>query len=158
MSLDINTPRGVLSKHYEEIAVCKYLAHFPDSDVAFTPKDQPAVLDAFIVKNGVISTGIEVKTRNLTMEQLHAYNDDWLVTFDKLDKCRVVCQQLGIEFVGFLYLIPEDTLLMKRISNEQGEWVAKFYTDKTITQRTINGGSIERVNAYINMAGAGVLR
>lgn len=157
MSLDIDTPRGVMSKHYEEIALRKFLSHFSDSEIVLTPKDKPATIDALISKNGIAVAGVEVKTRNMTLEQLHNWDDEWLVTFDKLDKGRVLCQQLGIDFYGFLYLIPEDALLYKRISDETGEWKAQFRTDKTLTQATINGGSIERINAFINMAGAGLL-
>ena len=54
-------------------------------------------------------------------------------------------------FIGFLYLIPDDLLITKQISNAQGEWTCDFRTEITETQETVNGGKIERLNAFIDL-------
>ena len=54
--------------------------------------------------------------------------------------------------IGLLYSIPDDTILMWEITNSEGDYLFKFNVEKTVTQETVNGGTIERENAFLPMA------
>ena len=49
-------------------------------------------------------------------------------------------------------------LITQKISDKDGKWTCNFRTDITETQETINGGKIERLNAYIDVSGAKQIR
>ena len=57
--------------------------------------------------------------------------------------------KLCIPALGFLYSIPDDVILMWQITDREGNYKFDFRVEKTITQATINGGQIERENAYL---------
>jgi hypothetical protein len=79
------------------------------------------------------------------------------VTFDKLEKGRRISHALQVPFIGFLYLMPSDLLLVQQISNEYS-YVPEITLMQTETQKTINGGRITRSNAYIDMSNATQLK
>jgi hypothetical protein len=94
----------------------------------------------------------------MSLEQLQKWNNEWLITFDKIEAGRYVANSLGVPFIGFLYLIPDDLLITKQLSNAKGEWTCEYRTDVTETQETINGGKIARLNAYIDLTDAKHIR
>ncbi len=42
------------------------------------------------------------------LTELQKWNNEWLITFDKIEAGRYVANSLGVPFIGFLYLIPDD--------------------------------------------------
>jgi hypothetical protein len=101
---------------------------------------------------------VEQKSRNMSLEQLQNWDNEWLITYEKIEAGRYVANSLGVPFIGFLYLIPDDLLITKQLSNAHGEWTCDFRTALTETQETINGGKIVRENAYIDLTGAKHIR
>jgi hypothetical protein len=101
---------------------------------------------------------VEQKSRNMSLEQLQKWDNEWLITYEKIEAGRYVANSLGVPFIGFLYLIPDDLLITKQLSNANGEWTCDFRTALTETQETINGGKIVRENAYIDLTGAKHIR
>jgi hypothetical protein len=94
---------------------------------------------------------VEQKSRNMTLEQLQKWDYEWLITYDKIEAGRYVGNSLGVPYIGFLYLIPDDLLITQKISDANGQWTCDYRTAITETQETINGGKIERLNAYIKL-------
>lgn len=153
--LDVQSKRGQSSLEFERKAIEKFsLAH---SDFRFieTPKDRPALVDGVMMRGGVLSAVVEVKVRNVSRRQMRVqFKDEWLVTADKIDGGRALGLMLSVPFVGMLYLIPDEVLMVLKITDDQGEWMFPFDRRKTITRKTINGGEAERVNAFLPLATA----
>ena len=158
MSLDINTPKGRITLMQERQAARLFERKFSPYVYVETDKSQPVPHDA-IVKNGdKILSVVETKCRNMTLDQLqNKYDNTWLITWEKLQSCVEVANQLDVPFYGFLYLIPERVLLIQQIWNKR-RYVSLSKIETTQTQRTVNGGQTIRVNAFIDMRSAKVLR
>jgi hypothetical protein len=157
--LDVNSPKGQESLEHELRAVQLWSHHYTDFTYVHTPKDGPALVDAVIVDNDTnVVAVVEQKSRNMSLEQLQKWNMEWLITMDKIEAGRYVGNALGVPYIGFLYLIPDDLLITQKISDKDGKWTCEFRTDITETQETINGGKIERLNAYIDVTGAKQIR
>jgi len=158
--LDVNSPKGQESLVHEMRAVQLWQHHYPDFTYVHTPKDGSALVDAVIVEHhqADIVAVVEQKSRNMSLEQLHKWDMEWLVTHAKIEAGRTTAHALGVPFIGFLYLIPDDLLITKQLSNAKGEWTCDFRVDMTETQETINGGKITRENAFIDLTEAKHIR
>lgn len=149
--LDVLTPRGQESLEHERACAALYMAANPGIRYVGTPKDGSACVDAVLDRGGVIIGVVEQKSRVMTMLDFARYDFSWLVTFDKLVAGREVAVKFGVPLVGFLYLVPDAVLLAQRLTNPDGTFAVRLRVEHTETQRTINGGSIIRANAYIDM-------
>jgi hypothetical protein len=157
--LDVNSPKGQESLEHELRAVQLWQHHYSDYTYVHTPKNGAALVDAVIVDNDTnVVAVVEQKSRNMSLEQLNKWDTEWLVTYAKIEAGRQTAMALGVPFIGFLYLIPDDLLITKQLSNANGEWTCDFRTALTETQETINGGKIVRENAYINLTDAKHIR
>ena len=157
--LDVNSPKGQESLEHELRAVQLWQHHYTEFTYVHTPKDGPAYVDAVIINNeSQLVAVVEQKSRNMSLEQLQKWDMEWLITYDKIESGRYVANALGVPYIGFLYLIPDDLLITQKISDKDGKWTCHFRTDITETQETINGGKIERLNAYIDVTGAKHIR
>jgi hypothetical protein len=157
--MDILTPRGQESRKWEDRAVQIWSSHYPDIIYASTDKDAPCVVDAVLVKNGKIIGVVEQKSRpGMTVLDFNVtYGKRWLVTQKKLDDASEIAQTLHTKLVGFLYFPEADVLLVKTLMAPGKGWVTDIRKEHTRTQATINGGSVVRLNAYIDMTEALVL-
>lgn len=156
--MDILTPKGQETLTQEREAISLFLQSFPGFEFIETPKDTPADIDGFITKNGTIISGVEVKCRNMTADVLDTkYKYQWLVTADKLDRGVSVCERLGTDFRGFLYLVPDKMLFIVPIFSYKDGWLIEPEYEITKTQATVNGGHAERLNAYVDVSKAKVI-
>lgn len=156
--MDILTPKGQETLIQERQAVQIFMNNFPDFSFVETPKDQPADIDGFITKRGVLVSGVEVKCRMMTTEDLsRKFHYQWLVTADKLDRGVELCKRLGIDFRGFLYLVPQRILMIVPIFSFRDGWVADVDYEFSETQATVNGGTAKRLNAYVDVSRAKVI-
>lgn len=150
--MDILTKKGQISLEQEQKFIQRLNKKYMDRDRLFfqTPKNAPSACDGIIVNitTEEIAGIFESKCRDLTFEQLFAFGS-WLVTFEKLEKCKAVSELLQVPFFGFLYLIPEDRTLLWKITDEEGKYDFDFKVRETETQATINGGKAIRNNAYL---------
>ena len=152
MKLDINTPRGQRTLADEQ-KVVEWLRS-KNVDYVQTPKDLPAKVDAVLAKDGYIFAVVETKCRyNLTLNKFQRqFGNEWLITEAKIVDGEQVAAGLCVPFMGFLYLVDDDVLLVVNLST------AKRRTEETATQRTVNGGSVIRLNAYVTMDTAKVYK
>ena len=145
--MDILTEKGQQSLRHED----KMLGAIKEKynvDIIETDKDSPALCDGFMVRNGIITGVFESKCRNATVQDFEKWGS-WLVTYEKIDGLAWISNKLCIPALGFLYCIPDDAILMWHITDSEGNYKFEFKVEKTITQATINGGQIERENAYL---------
>lgn len=157
--MDILTPKGQITRQQEAKALSIFLERFPSYEFVETPKDKPADIDGFIHKDCVLLSGVEVKCRMMSYHDLmNKFDGKWLITYDKIERGISLCRSLGVDFRGFLYLVPEKILLIVRIWDfKTGETVG-MELEETRTQATVNGGSIVRLNAYVDVSHATVFR
>lgn len=157
--MDILTPRGHLTLEQEQSALALFTEKFPDYKVVETPKDKPADIDGFIVRGTSLTAGFEVKCRNMTAHELkNQFGNRWLVTADKLERGANICRGLCIPFKGFLYLVPDNMLIIQTIwAPDQGYHQDIDYIQSE-TQATVNGGRTLRLNAYISVDNATVIK
>lgn len=147
MSLDINTKKGQESLKKEAIML-NYVKNKWKVDIIETDKEVDAVCDGFIVKNGIIRAVFESKCRNLSLDELENFGS-WLVTYEKIEKCKLISKMLKVPFIGLLYLEKDNLVMYWVITNNNGEYLFDFNKMNTRTQKTINGGTINRINAYL---------
>lgn len=156
--MDILTPKGQETLRQEKKAIRLFQENFRGFDFVETPKDKPADIDGLIAKDSTLLAGVEVKCRNMTAHDLaNRYKRRWLVTADKLDRGVRTCKSLGIDFRGFLYLVPDNMLMIVPIWSYRDGWLADVELDYTETQATVNGGTAIRVNAYIDTSKAKIV-
>jgi hypothetical protein len=155
MSLDILTPRGQQTLVDEMRAAAIFEM---STGLAYhrTPDSLPAKVDAVITKQGRIAGVVETKCRYcLTRARLRdEWKDEWLVTMEKIEQAKAAAAALCVPLYGFLFLADEGVLLTQKITDEAGQYEVKFRCEKTQTQKTVNGGSVVRCNAYIDMSNA----
>ena len=157
--MDINSPLGQKSLS-DERRIAKWIEENYNLQYIETPKDSPATIDAVLVKGGEMRAIVETKCRyKLTLEKFNTtYKCTWLVTWAKVQNAIFIASSLGVPCVGFLYLVDEDILLSKRISEPDGMLAVDISLSATETKATINGGLAVRNNSYIDMRQAKVLR
>lgn len=153
--MDILTPRGQETLRQEREATSLFCNTFSGFGFVETPKDRPADIDGFILHDGYAISGVEVKCRNMSRDELfNRFNGRWLVTHDKIERCISLCRRVGVDLRGFLYLVPDKVLLIVPIWSYTRGLVCDIELDHTKTQATVNGGEALRLNAYIDVAGA----
>lgn len=164
MSLDINTERGQETLK-DEMRLAWIFESNRNRRYVHTPKALPCRADALIINDEhpgipVIEAIVESKCRyDLSCDKLlKQFRGEWLVTFNKLTESAVCCEILQVPLYGFLFLVDDDVLLIKRLYTPARGWVAKFRVEQTETQATCNGGLAIRANAYIDMRDATILK
>jgi len=157
MALDIDTTQGQQTKRWEEQCMTLLQSH---TGLTFAKTKEPCEVD------GVLSDGdkqlryvVEQKSRQMTYDRLMKdFDGYWLVTADKLTHLATAAKTLHAPAVGVLYLVPDETVLVLRLMDDTGRMLVPYRSEETVTQRTINGGSARRVNAFISMKKAAVYR
>lgn len=155
--MDILTERGKETLEQERDAVAVWLNHYPDLTYNETPKGRPADIDAILTnKRHEIIGVVETKCRvSMSLREFdEEYESMWLVTFDKILRGIDVSNALQVPLVGFLYFPHDITLLVKNIYCPRNGLQTPMEVRNTKTQRTVNGGTIMRDNAYIDMSKA----
>jgi len=156
--LDINTPKGRICAEQQREAL-EILKETTGRSFLMTADDNSADIDAFSInEKGSLESVMEIKSRDMTLNQLQDFKDEWLVTFNKIISGLHFSSMLKVPFYGVLHLIPDQKVLTIKIADEHGEACVPFRVDRTQTQKTCNGGQVVRVNAYINMASAKVFQ
>jgi hypothetical protein len=153
--MDILSERGQQSLADEQKARDIFLSNYPMYSYIQTQKDQPADIDALLVRDGTIHGVVETKCRyDVDLQGFtQGYQNAWLVTFDKIARGKQIADAMCTKLVGFLYIVQSKTLLVQTIS-DCGLFVPSLTIVTTQTQATINGRTAMRSNAYIDMTKA----
>ena len=151
--MDILTERGQKSLEYERKMLERIRStmcdkHKTNSQIVETDKNMDAKVDGMVVTNGELSGVFESKCRDLSLMELRRYGS-WLVTFDKIMDGKRLSEMLRVPYLGFLYLIKDKVVMYWKITDKHGNFLFDFDVRNTRTQKTINGGSVVRTNAYL---------
>jgi hypothetical protein len=147
-NLDINTPRGQVSREYEARAIERIRGQHGSIDIIETDKMLDAKVDAILVRDNSLVGVAEIKCRDESVDSMKQWGS-WLITHQKLLDGQQLSKMLRCYFFGFLYTIKDDRLLRWTICGPDGDFRFEFEVKNTATQKTINGGSIVRTNAYL---------
>ena len=158
--MDIQTPKGQKTLEDEHWAAQIWSNAHPDYSYIETPKNQPSAVDAIIEKNNVIRAVVEVKCRyDMTLNQLLTEREGmWLVTLEKILKGKTLSEFLCVPFLGFLYLVQDRTLLVTKLTDNRGNFIADMRITERMTQATVNGGTNRRTIALIDLKDAKVYK
>ena len=154
--MDILTPKGQQTLR-DEMAAAEIFQLATGCLYVTTPKNMPAKVDAVVIgQNGQLLAVVETKCRyGVTRHSLReSFDDEWLITMEKLDEGREAARLLAVPLYGFLYLVDEQLLLTKVIADPTGQYCCKLWVDQTETQATVNGGKATRANAFVDMSDA----
>ena len=146
--LDINTKLGQKSLK-DEHKMLEYIQNKFNVKFIETLKYKSSACDGFICRNFKIIGLFESKCRYDMDSILLEERGSWLITHKKLLECQTLSKLLKIPFIGFLYLDLDRTIYSCKVTNSDGDFTIKYETKNTITKKTINGGKIERENAFI---------
>ena len=151
--MDIFTPAGQQTVQDELEAVSILNKHHPEFVYCHTPKDRESPVDAVLTKSFKVCGVVETKCRyDMTTERFFNERDGlWLVTFDKIINARQAALSLGVPLLGLLYIVQDKTLLAIKITNGHGKFLIEIKVQNTTTRATVNGGSIVRANAFLDM-------
>jgi hypothetical protein len=159
MTLDVLSPRGQQSRVEEERAYRVFAASYPDFQLIQTRKQDPAAIDAILVRDGVLAAVVETKCRSCKSETFFgAFGGEWLITRDKLVVSHSLAKWLCVPLVGLLYLAKDDLLLAASLWRPGKGWVIPIRSKETETQATCNGGRAVRLNSFVDMSGAAQLK
>ena len=144
IGLDINTIKGQKSLAYEA-EMLDIIRQY--TEIIETPKKSSAKCDGMFHKKGILKGVFESKCRDLSDIELKEFGS-WVITYKKIKDLRKLSKMLKVPGYGFLYLLKDKKIRVWKIV-ENGNWSFRFNVRKTLTQKTINGGEIYRLNAYL---------
>ena len=96
----------------------------------------------------------EVKSREyagkvpLTLDYIKN-SGGYLVSYHKLDHAAKLSELHQVPFFLIVNLMLSRQLLFFQLTDKLGKFVTKFTTERTITQKSANGGTANRLNAFL---------
>jgi hypothetical protein len=124
----------------------------PVHEYITTDKMGTAIVDGFILRQGVMMAAVEQKSRNLSMSTLYGeYKGQLLVDENKWESCLQLSKWLNVPFVMWTYLVPDDALLSTMITNKSGYPLVKFEKVEGDYQESANGGRVKKRVAYFDV-------
>ena len=158
--MDIFTPKGQASLEQENIVMDLFHSRYPQFKYCPTDKDSPARIDGVIIKDNTVYAVVETKSRpSLTYDHLvNKFGNKILITAQKIEDGVIAAQLLHVPFVIFMYLVPDQILLILKIWTPKDGFIVPMECKVTETKRTVNGGVANRLNAFIPMDTATMIR
>jgi len=154
LRLDSTTPLGLEAIYNSKVAVSK-IQKKTNYDFVWFSDELPSIADGIILKNNVAVALYEVKSRNISSEELFGnFNGEWLISYDKIHELYNITKHLRVSFVGILYCIKDDVSLAATFWDGSGAMKIKWRVEQTKTRKTVNGGEAERPNAFFDMTRA----
>lgn len=148
------TPKGLEAISLQHQIASAVASHYGYS-VAMTPDDLPCPIDAVFSKSHAIVGIAEIKCRSANLYQMERWGH-YLVTEAKIRNGIELSKQFGVPFL--LIAALSDHALIWKLSDRTGKQLQAWDAYETLTQATVNGGQALRVNAYIPVAAAHVLK
>lgn len=150
---DCATPKGQVAIGHERRLAHQMAARW-NADVTLTGagvETDTAVVDALYSRRWVLMAVAEIKWRgaSLTLETLRQFGT-YLITHRKLQRGRVAARLLHVPL--FLIVGLADCTVWWKVAEADGGWCEHPHVERTRTQRSINGGTALRWNAYLSLS------
>jgi|APGre2960657404_1045060.scaffolds.fasta_scaffold147837_3 hypothetical protein len=149
MNLDCNTPNGRIYINHAYDVMDRVAQKFRAKAV-FTDDDGIADIDALFTRDNKLVAIAEIKSRNLTKEQLEKFGS-YLITQDKIERGIALSVALQVPYFVMVKLITSDMIAMWKITDHHGMVECKSYCEVTTTKATCNGGEANRLNAFLSI-------
>lgn len=124
--------------------------------------DRPRLsFDGFLSKNGKAIGLFEARTRNAQLQNgLLVYNgkafDTVIVTTAKIEECAKYCRAFNLPL--YFFIILDDATLLFTLIDKRGTVLLEAEQYVSTTQATINGGEKTRLNSYLKIKDAKLLK
>lgn len=133
---------------YEETAF-DYLLKRYNWHIVTTP--QFALIDGVAYMNREITHIIEFKSRDESWDSMMHYGT-YLISWDKIQNGMEMARMMRVPFILVVYLAQSQMVLGVELATEDGTLaIPDIEVKETRTQRSIDGGSVMRKNAYIDL-------
>lgn len=133
---------------YEETAF-DYLLKRYNWHIVTTP--QFALIDGVAYMNREITHIIEFKSRDESWDSMVHYGT-YLISWDKIQNGMDMARMMRVPFILVVYLAQSQMVLGVELATEDGTLaIPDIEVKETRTQRSIDGGSVMRKNAYIDL-------
>ena len=133
---------------HEETAF-DYLLKRYNWNIITTP--QFALIDGVAYMNHEISHIIEFKSRDESWDSMMHYGT-YLISWNKIQNGMEMSRMMRVPFILIVYLVQSQMVLGVEIATEDGALaIPDIEVKETRTQRSIEGGSVMRKNAYIDL-------
>jgi hypothetical protein len=147
MGLAIESKKGQKTVH-QEIKMLKYIEKCWNVKIKITDKKKPIEHDGIIIKNNKIIGIFESKNRQFTLYKLEKFGS-WLITYEKLEKCRLIAKKMKVPLYGFLGIELSNLIMYWKICDGEGNYLFNFEHYYSYTQDTCEGGEAYRDNAFL---------
>jgi hypothetical protein len=150
-TLDCLTPLGVKAVSHEGLIMQKVADHL-SLNYLKTRAGTASIVDAALYgSNQELVAIAECKSRDMSYDTLlGTWGGEYLITFEKLYQAKKLAQLLIVDVYLAVYMLQDRQIFLWKIANQEGEFILPLRLDQTVTQRTVNGGSIRRTNAFIH--------
>jgi hypothetical protein len=148
--LDSKTPKGVPYIESEEI-VAKAVCEKMRCDQLHMASDDTHV-DRLLFRGQDLVAVAEIKSREMSMDELENFGS-YLISKSKLDVGHSLAALMGVPYMLFVRLIKDDVIVFWKVCDEYGKTLINFTVENTRTKANVNGGSVVRENAYIQLDG-----
>lgn len=99
----------------------------------------------------------EFKSRELTLDELTTMGT-YLVTHQKITDGCDAARTLGVPFILIVYLIGSENIVSFKVADSDGQLLIDYDVARTTTRKNVNGGIVERYNAFIPLNHMKVLK
>lgn len=99
----------------------------------------------------------EFKARGMTLNELTTMGT-YLVTHQKITDGCDAARTLGVPFILIVYLIGSENIVSFKIADSDGQLLIDYDVARTTTRKNVNGGIVERYNAFIPLNHMKVLK
>lgn len=99
----------------------------------------------------------EFKARGMTLDELTTMGT-YLVTHQKIQDGCDAARTLGVPFILIVYLIGSENIVSFKVADSDGQLLIDYDVARTTTRKNVNGGIVERYNAFIPLNHMKVLK
>ena len=99
----------------------------------------------------------EFKARGMTLDELTTMGT-YLVTHQKITDGCDAARTLGVPFILIVYLIGSENIISFKVADSDGQLLIDYDVARTTTRKNVNGGIVERYNAFIPLNHMKVLK
>ena len=147
--LDSQTPKGIPYIESEEV-VAKAVCDKMNCNQLHMASDDNHVDRLFYRKEQLVAVG-EIKSRNMKIEELENFGS-YLITESKITVGCALAGLMGVPYMLYVKLLKSDIIVYWLICDGDGDLQVHYDRDLTVTQANVNGGTAQRVNAYIDLS------
>lgn len=165
MNPEVYTEKGIRAQATAERVIGEICAKYK-LDVSWIEDhkdtDRPRLsFDGFLSKNNKAIGIFEARTRNAELQNGSLlYNgkayDTVIVTTAKIEECARYCKAFNLPL--YFFIILNNATLMFTLVDKRGEVLLQAEQYVSTTQATINGGEKTRLNSYLKIKDAKVMR